>query len=136
MIVTDPDSKFNEEFEGVCKLVQIPHHKSARGNHNAIIIERFIKFLNSGMKIFTSERSTKRVFIEGAKTLCYAWNSAPCTGTDLSRSLLVVGREFKFPIYIEMQKHTMYNINETTIKTYAEKLTDLLVKSREVFINY
>ena len=87
MIVTDPDSKFRKEFAGMC-LLQIPHDKSARGNHNAIIAERFFKFLNSGMKIFTSERSTKRVFVEGAETLCYAWNLAPVTGTDLSRSPL------------------------------------------------
>ena len=64
-----------------------------------ILLVRFVRG-DVSQKRKKSEWGTKRVFIEGAKTLCYAWNSAPVTGTDLSRSLLVVGREFKFPIDI------------------------------------
>ena len=109
LIVTDPDTKFHKEFIGMCKLLQLPHHMIAKENYNAILVEQFYKFLNSGMRIFASERNTNRVFIEGAETLCYVWNSAPVTGTDLSRSLLVVGREFRFPINIETNKHITYS---------------------------
>jgi hypothetical protein len=133
LIVTDPDSKFKKEFKEMCSLLKIPHHLSARGNHNAIIVERFNKFLNSGMRIFTSERGTNRVFLEAAETLCYAWNSAPVTGTDLSRSLLVVGREFRFPIDIENNRHMTYNIDEVNVRTFADDLLSLLSKCREIY---
>ena len=134
LIVTDPDSKFKKEFKEMCSLVKIPHHMSAKGNHNAIIVERFNKYLNSGMRIFTSERGTNRVFLEAAETLCYAWNSAPITGTDLSRSLLVVGREFKFPIDISNNRHITHNIDEVNIRSFADDLVQLLTKCREIYI--
>ena len=133
LIVTDPDSKFKKEFSSVCKLLQIPHHLGAKGNHKAIITERFYKFLNSGLRVFINERNTPRVFIEGVETLCYAWNSAPVTGTDLSRSLLVTGREFKFPIDIELQKHTSYNLDEIHTKSYANEMGELLTKCRDIY---
>ena len=134
LIVTDPDSKFKKEFKEMCSLLQIPHHMSAKGNHNAIIVERFNKFLNSGMRIFNSERNSNRVFVEAAETLCYSWNSAPITGTDLSRSLLVVGREFKFPIDISNNRHITHHIDETNIRSFASDLSELLTKCREIYI--
>jgi hypothetical protein len=85
------------------------------------------------MRIFTSERGTNRVFLEAAETLCYAWNSAPVTGTDLSRSLLVVGREFCFPIDITNNWHITYNIDEINVRSFADDLVSLLSKCREVY---
>ena len=134
LIVTDPDSKFKGEFIKMCALLTIPHHMSARGNHNAIIVERFNKFLNSGMRIFTSQRGTPRVFQEAAETLAYAWNSAPVTGTDLSRSLLTVGREYRFPIDIVNNCHITFNIDEIHVRSFADDLTILLEKCREIYI--
>ena len=134
LIVTDHDAKFKGQFKEMCKMLNIPHHLSARGNHNAVIVERFNRYLNSGMRIFTSDRATPRVFLEGAETLCYAWNSAPVSGTDLSRSLLVTGREFKFPIDIQNSKSTTFEVNEETIKTYTQEMTELLIKCREIYL--
>ena len=133
LIVTDPDSKFKKEFKSMCELLQIPHHLSSKGNHNAIIVERFNKFLNQGMRIFAEERGTPRVFLEAAETLCYAWNSAPVAGTDLSRSLLVVGREFRFPIDISNNRHLTLDVNESSVESYAKDLTSLLEKCRDVY---
>lgn len=39
-----------------------------------------------------------RCFMTGIKTLLYAWNTAPRIRTDISRSLVVTGREWQFPI--------------------------------------
>ena len=133
LIVTDPDSKFKGEFIGMCDLLKIPHHMSSKGNHNAVIVERFNKFLNSGLRIFSTERGTVRVFLEGAETLVYAWNSAPVVGTDISRSLLVTGREYRFPIDIADSKHVTFNINETKLRSFARDLTTLLTKCREIY---
>eukprot|EP00978_Attheya_sp_CCMP212_P042462 scaffold259032_cov47-Attheya_sp.AAC.1 len=115
------------------KLLKLKHHLVARGNHNAIFVELFNIFLNSGLRVFNNDRDTNRVFVEGAMTLCYAWNSCPVTTTDLSRSLLTVGREFQFPIDFTSRYHITYNIDEKVVRKYADELYDLMIKSREIY---
>jgi hypothetical protein len=133
LIITDPDSKFKGEFKEMTKLLKLKHHLVARGNHNAIFVERFNRFLNSGLRVFNNDRGTNRVFVEGAMTLCYAWNSCPVTTTDLSRSLLTVGREFQFPIDFTSRYHISYDMDEKVVRKYAYKLCDLMIKSREIY---
>jgi hypothetical protein len=59
----------------------------------------------------------------------------PVLGTDLSRSLLIVSREFHFPIDFEANKQVSYVESETDVKLFADNLTDLLLKSREIYRN-
>lgn len=67
------------------KILKVHHYMSAKGNHNAIIVERFNKFLNSGLQAFKNDRNTNKVFVERAETLTYAWNSClVLVGTNLS----------------------------------------------------
>ena len=73
------------------------------------------------------------MFIEGAYTLQYAWNSAPVTGTDISRSLLVCGREFHFPLDFVNNTNMSYMVDDQTIKSYSGNMTDLMAKCREVY---
>ena len=98
IIVTDPDSKFKGQFKGMASLLKIKHHMCARGHHDIILVERFNRFLNSALILFDNDRMSNMVFVEGAFTVCYAWNSAPVATTDLIRSSLVTGREYHFPI--------------------------------------
>eukprot|EP00978_Attheya_sp_CCMP212_P032427 scaffold126525_cov63-Attheya_sp.AAC.1 len=53
--------------------------------------------------------------------------------TDLSRSLLVVEREFQFPIDVTSRYHVTYDLEVETIKSYSEDLCDLLMKCREIY---
>jgi hypothetical protein len=106
----------------------------ARGNHNGIIVERFNCFLNSGLRVFNNDRVSNRVFIEGAQTLSYSWNLCPVLGTDLSRSLLVVGRKFHSPTDFEANKQVSYFKSETDVKLFTNNLTDLFLKSREIYM--
>ena len=133
LIITDPDSKFHGIFVEMCSILKIKHHFSAKGNHNAIIVERFNKFLNSSLRIFCNSRGTIRSFREGILLTVYAWNSAPVVGTDLSRSLLTVGREFHFPIDFANNSHISYTVDTNNIKNFAHDLTSLLYKCREVY---
>ena len=96
LLVIDADSKFTDEFINAAELLKIKLHPVARGNHDAIMVERFNRFLNSSLLVFNNDRKSNRVFLEGAMMCCYAWNSASVAGTDLSRALLVLGREFIF----------------------------------------
>jgi hypothetical protein len=66
LIITNPDSKCNGEFKEMTKLLKLEHHLVARGNHNAVFVERFNRFLNSGLRVFNNDRGTNRVFVEGS----------------------------------------------------------------------
>ena len=90
----DADSKFNCEFKKVAEILNITHHPVASGNHDPVLVKRFNRMLNLLLTIFTNNRKSTRVFVEGAFMTAYAWNSAPVAGTNLSISLVVLGREF------------------------------------------
>jgi hypothetical protein len=93
LMIIDTDSKFKGEFVKAAELLKIKLHPVTRGNHDAIMVERFNRFLNSSLLVFNNNRKSNRVFLEGAMMCTYAWNSAPVAGTDLSWALLVLGRE-------------------------------------------
>ncbi len=133
MLVIDADSKFKGEFVKSAELLKIKLHKVARGNHDAIMVERFNRFLNSSMLVFNNDRRSNRVFLEGAMMCCYAWNAAPVAGTDLSRALLVLGREFQFPIDFTTRQHLTFSVTAPGAHSYAPDMLDLLEKCQEVY---
>jgi hypothetical protein len=104
-VVLDKDSK----FFGVCRealnLLQINCHVLSGDNHNPMIVERVNQYLTKGLKIMTNERDSVRIALEAVLLLLYAWNSCPIPGTDISRSLVAVSREFAFPIDYSTNKH-------------------------------
>jgi hypothetical protein len=61
--------------------------------------------LNKGLHITCNECDTVWVALEAILLLLYASNSCPVPGTDISRSLVVVGREFAFLIDYSSEKH-------------------------------
>ena len=93
-LVVDKDSKFRGTFEATAALLNINIHVLSGENHNPMIVERICRYLNKCLTIFTNERDDNRVALEGILMSLYAWNSAPIIGTDISCSLVVVGREF------------------------------------------
>jgi hypothetical protein len=60
------------------------------------------------------------------------WNSAPVPGTDISRSLIVTGREFHFPIDFSASKHLSLTSSPTTANQYAVGQAQLLSACRLV----
>jgi hypothetical protein len=51
MVIMDPDSKFKGEFKAAFALLKINNRISARGNHDAIFVEQFNRFLNAGLRL-------------------------------------------------------------------------------------
>jgi hypothetical protein len=84
LLAIDAYSKFKGKFIKAAKNLKIKLHPVARGNHDAIKVEWFNHFINSSLLIFNNNRKLNRVFLKGAMMCCYAWNSAPVAGTDLS----------------------------------------------------
>jgi hypothetical protein len=83
--------------------------------------------------VFNNDHETNIVFLEGALMAAYAWNFAPVAGTDLSRSLLVVGREFHFPIDFTLRQHITFQVNNQGIKSYASDMLKLMEKPQSVY---
>ena len=120
--VLDKDSK----FFGVCRealaLLQVNCHILSSTNANPMLVERINRYLNKGLKIMCNERESIRVAQESILLLLYAWNSCPIAGTDISRSLVAVGREFQFPIDFSSDKHLELTSTTNAIQSYSNQL--------------
>jgi hypothetical protein len=121
-IVLDKDSKFFGVFCKSLDLLQINCHVLSGDNHNPMLIERLCRYFNKGLRIMTNERDTVRVALEALLLLLYAWNSCPVPGTDISRSLVAVGREFAFPIDYSRSKHWELTFSPATVDMYFKQL--------------
>jgi hypothetical protein len=131
-VVLDKDSK----FFGVCReaidLLKINCHVLSSANHNPMIVERVNRYLTKGLKIMCNERDSVRVALEAILLLLYAWNSCPVPGTDISRSLVAVGREFTFPIDFSSGKHWELTSSPSTVVSYSKELATRLAACRQV----
>jgi hypothetical protein len=130
--VLDKDTK----FYGVCRealdLLQINCHVLSGANHNPMLVEQVNRYLTKGLKIMCNERDSVRIANEAILLLLYAWNSCPVPGTDISRSLVAVGREFAFPIDYSSGKHWELTSSPSTVVTYSKELATRLSACREV----
>jgi hypothetical protein len=97
LIVVDAGSTFCGVFSDACALLGIRLHTASRGNHKAVSVERFFRYLNKAVTIASSDRGTHQVWVEAAMIATYAWNCSPIDGTDVVRSVPAMGREFRFP---------------------------------------
>ena len=97
LIVVDAGSTFCGVFADACELLGIRLHPASRGNHKAVSVERFFRYLNKAVTIASSDRGTHLVWVQASMIATYAWNCSPIDGTDVVRSVPAMGREFKFP---------------------------------------
>jgi hypothetical protein len=97
-----------------------------------MLVERINRYLNKGLKIMTSERDSIRVALEAILLLIYTWNSCPVSGTDISRSLVAVGREFQFPIDFSSGKAAALISAPGSVESYSRLLAERLSACHEV----
>jgi len=131
-IVVDKDSKFCGVFAKTVKLLNINIHILSGGNHDPMLIEQICRFLNASLTIYCGERGTIKVSESGILMALYAWSSVPVAGTDISRSLVIVGREFHFPIDFSAEHHLMLTSDPKKVVTFAWEQAQLLEASRAV----
>jgi hypothetical protein len=102
VVAVDADSKFKSVFEEMCTQLKIMFWPIARGNHKGLSVERYHRFLNKSQTIAGQSRGTHLTILQNAKLSQYAWNSAPIDNTDVTRSMAALGREFRFPLDVEL----------------------------------
>ena len=120
------------EFTKTETLLKINIHVLSGENHNLMIVERINRYLNSCLTIFCNERGINRVTLEGILMALYGWNSMPVIGTDISRSLLVTGREFQFPIDFSTEQHQYLTSTPLKVNSIAANQAHLLSCGREL----
>ena len=130
-LVLNNDSKFLSVFKEVVNLLQLNCHVLSAQNHNGMLVERINRYRNKGLRILCNERDSVRVALEAILMLLYAWNSTPIAGTDLSPSLVAVGRGFSFPIDISSSKHLELTSSPESIQSYAKTQAELVNTSRD-----
>jgi hypothetical protein len=74
-------------------------------SHNLMMVERINRYLNKGLKIIANKQGAGRIAMEAILLLPYAWNSAPISGTNLSRCFVALGQEFQLLIDFSTNKH-------------------------------
>ena len=131
-IVLDRDSKFFKTFEATCQLLELNIHTLSSDNHDPMIVERVTRYLNKGLKILCQERESTQIGREGILLLLYGWNSCPIPMTDISRSLVVCGREFTFPIDFSSAQAVRLTTDKKWIESYAASQADLMKCMRAV----
>ena len=131
-LVLDKDSKFFGVYRKALDLLQINSHILSGGNHKPMLAERVNRYINKGINIMTNERESIRVAQEAMLLLIYAWNSCPIPGTDISRSLVAVGRKFAFPIDYSAGKHWELVSSPSTVTTYSKDLAMCLTACHAV----
>jgi hypothetical protein len=125
-VVLNKDSKFYGFFRESLDLLQINCHVLSGDNHNPMLVERLCRYFNKGLRIMTNKRDTIWVALEALLLLLYAWNLCPVPGTDISRSLVAVGREFAFPIDYLRSKHWELTSSPAMVDTYSKQLAERL----------
>ena len=102
VVVVDDGSSFKGLFEEMCQLLKITFWALSRGNHKGLSVERYHRYLNKTQTIVGNDRGTHHTFLQNCKVTQYGWNSAPIDDTDIPRSIAALGREFRFPLDVEM----------------------------------
>eukprot|EP00956_Cyclotella_meneghiniana_P028882 scaffold68484_cov41-Cyclotella_meneghiniana.AAC.4 len=132
-IVVDKDSKFYSVFRQTADLLKLHVHTLSRDNHNPMLVERLARYFNKTLKIFNTEHGRDpRVSHEGLLMAQYAWNCANVPGTDISRCLMVTGREWRFPIDFSHNRHLGIVTKPRDINNYAERQAAILAASRSI----
>jgi hypothetical protein len=125
--VLNKDSK----FFGVCRealdLLRINCHVLLGSNHNPMLVERINRYLNKVLRIMCNKQDLVRVALKAILLLLFVWNSCTVPGTDISRSLIAVGREFAFPIDFSSGKHWELTSSARTVVSYSKDLAAQLL---------
>ena len=119
-------------FKESLDLLNINYHVLSGDNHNPMLVERVNRYLNEGLHIMTNERDSIRTALEAILLLIYAWNSCPVPGTNISRSLVAVGREFSFLINFSAGTHAELTSTPGAVASYSQDLAERLDTCQDI----
>ncbi len=125
-VVLDKDNKFFSICRESLDLLKINCHILLGNNHNPMLVEWLCWYFNKGLRIMNNTCSLACLALEAMLLLLYAWNSCPVPGTDISHSLVGIGRKFAFPIDFSTGMHWELTCSPTTVESYSCNLSKRL----------
>jgi hypothetical protein len=134
LIVVDAEGVFAGVFVQLFQLLQVPVYTVSRENHQAILNERFHRYLNKVQRINSADMGELLKWKQGVCFSLYGSNAAPIDGTDISRSKVAVGREFPFPIDLSNQTNVprLSGSSPQNAIDYFDAASPLLYQQREL----
>ena len=125
IVIVDDGSTSADLVKKVCNQLQIRVHAVSKGNHRAILCERFHRYLNKVQKIHRTTVGNPDDWHTAMLLALYAWNAAPVDGTNITRSVAAIGREFPFPIEIQ---------EDAPVEALASNTTEVVLERTEAFL--
>ena len=86
----------------MCKLFLIPVHVVSKGNHRAVRVERFFRYMNKTERITCANVQSYAAWLAAFFFAIYGWNASPIDRTDIFRCFVAKGRMFPFPIDVAL----------------------------------
>ena len=108
MVVIDDGSSFKGMVITMCTNLGFAYWCLSRGNRGNSV-ESYHRFLNKTQAIAGNDRGTHEVYFQNAKTSQYAWNGVHIDNTDITRSMAVVGCDFRFPLAVSLSPAPILN---------------------------
>lgn len=101
LVMLDAASTHHREVVRFLEMLNVPYYMAPPQAHNAIMSERFHRYLNKVQKIHAADTQVYNQWKLGTLFAAYAWNASPIDGTDIVRSFVAIGKHFKFPLDVE-----------------------------------
>jgi hypothetical protein len=101
LIIIDEGSEFKGFLVLVCETLGIQYYVAPAESHNAVLCERFHRYLNKVAKIGVADQQSYEQWMLNTLFAAYAWNASPVDGTDVIRSFAAKARTFRFPLDIQ-----------------------------------
>ena len=122
LVVLNDGTLSKGDFVTMCKALKLNYDILAKRNHMELLVEHFHRILNKATIIVVEDRQSNDVFVPAG--IAYAWNSAPINGTDILRSTVAIGREYIFPIDIDLSTLPQLTQNNAQSAVDVLRLTD------------
>jgi hypothetical protein len=101
LILIDQGSEFKGVLIRFCENLGVRYHVASPEDHNAILCERFHRYLNKVERLMAADMNTFEEWAMNVLFATYAWNASPIDGTDVTRSFAAKARTFRYPLDVQ-----------------------------------
>jgi hypothetical protein len=111
-------------FKESLYLLNVNYNILSGKYHSPMLVKCINWNLNKGLCIMSNKRDSIQITLKTILLLICTWNSCPVLGTNISHSLVVVGRKFSFPIDFSADTHAELISAPGAIPSYSHDLVE------------
>jgi hypothetical protein len=101
LIIIDKGREFKGFLVLMCETLGIQYFMASAKSHNAVLWERFHRYLNKVAKIGVADQQSYKQWMFNSLFAAYTWNASPVDGTDVNHSFAAKAQTFWFPLDIQ-----------------------------------